>query len=274
PDRFGMTGPDRAMLYRLAVETGLRAGELCSLTRLSFNLDGDNPTVTVAAEYSKRRREDTLPLRPALASELRSFLVTKAPTALAFPTMPREHVAKMFRADLEAAGIVYRDVNGLVADFHSLRHTFISNLARGGVHPKVAQSWARHSTITLTMDRYSHTLVEEQSQALMALPDLSPASRQAIRATGAEDAQPTPKNLASCLALLGRFSETSGGADGRSAEGSDNGPSVEESLENSGKPAIFQGKESGGGGIRTRERLAASSVFKTDAIDHSATPPE
>jgi integrase len=173
PVRYGMTGPDRAMLYRLAVETGLRAGELRSLTRASFDLDGDNPTVTVAAEYSKRRREDTLPLRPALANELRSFLAALTPAAAAFRIPRREYVPIMFRSDVEAAGIAYRDDNGLVADFHSLRHTFISNLARGGVHPKVAQALARHSTITLTMDRYSHTLVEEQSQALAALPDLS-----------------------------------------------------------------------------------------------------
>ncbi|MCH9034510.1 MAG: hypothetical protein IID42_08400 [Planctomycetes bacterium] len=32
PTRFGMMGPDRATLYRLAVETGLRAGEIRSLT--------------------------------------------------------------------------------------------------------------------------------------------------------------------------------------------------------------------------------------------------
>jgi len=68
----------------------------------------------------------------------------------------------------------------LVADFHSLRHTFISNLARGGVHPKVAQSLARHSTITLTMDRYSHTLVGEHADALAVLPDLSATGRQAV----------------------------------------------------------------------------------------------
>ena len=63
----------------------------------------------------------------------------------------------MIRRDLDEAGIPYRDDAGRVADFHSLRHTFITNLARGGVHPKVAQALARHSTITLTMDRYSHT---------------------------------------------------------------------------------------------------------------------
>jgi len=35
--------------------------------------------------------------------------------------------------------LAYRDENDLVADFHALRHTFISNLANSGVHPKTAQ---------------------------------------------------------------------------------------------------------------------------------------
>src|SRR5439155_2096918 len=87
PDRLGMTGPERAMLYRLAVESGLRAGELRSLTRASFDLDAEAPTVTVAAEYSKRRRQDTLPLRPALAADLQEFLAMKAPAAPVF-TLP------------------------------------------------------------------------------------------------------------------------------------------------------------------------------------------
>ncbi len=188
------------------------------MARSSFNLDGEKPIVTVGAEYSKRRREDTLPLRPALAGELRAFLGMLAPAALAFPTMPeRQHVAEMFRADGEAA-LQYRDESGLVADFHSLRHTFISNLARGGVHPKVAQALGRHSTITLTMDRYSHTLVEEQSQALNALPDLPAARREVAHATGTDNAKAGPGVLASCLALSERFPETSGGADRRLSE--------------------------------------------------------
>ena len=41
-----------------------------------------------------------------------------------------------------------------MADFHALRHTFVSNLANS----KMAQPLARHSTITLTMDRYTHSL--------------------------------------------------------------------------------------------------------------------
>ncbi len=172
-----MSGPERHLCYWLAVETGLRSNELRSLTCASFSLDGDDPTVTVDAAYSKRRRRDTLPLRQELAAALRSFLATLMPAAPVFriPTERRE-AATMFKEDLTAAGIPYRDDAGLVADFHALRHTFISNLARGGVHPKTAQALARHSTITLTMDRYSHTLVEEQSAALAALPDLTRSS--------------------------------------------------------------------------------------------------
>ena len=82
----------------------------------------------------------------------------------------------MLRADLKTADIPYRDENNRVADFHALRHTFVTNLVSGGVHPKVAQTLARHSTITLTMDRYSHTHHNQLSQALSALPDLPTAT--------------------------------------------------------------------------------------------------
>ena len=76
---------------------------------------------------------------------------------------------------------------GRVADFHSLRHTFISNLIAGGVHPKIAQSLARHSTIALTMDRYTHLTAARQVDALKALPDLDAPIEEAARKTGTDD---------------------------------------------------------------------------------------
>jgi len=248
PVHFDMCGPDRAMLYWLAVETGLRAGELRSLTRSSFDLEGDSPTVTVAAEYSKRRRQDTLPLRPELAAELRTFLWTKTRTDPVFPTMPqREHLAKMFREDLAAASIAYRDDANLVADFHSLRHTFISNLARGGVHPKVAQALARHSTITLTMDRYSHTLVGEQSAALAALPDLSTATREETRATGTDGANPPSGDLASCLAFSGTFQGTSVDSSRLATAKKDDALEPNSTAETPRKPCVLEQLERRGG---------------------------
>ena len=114
----------------------------------------------------------------------------------------------MFQADLDAAGIAYRDESGRYADFHVLRHTFITNLANGGVHPKVAQALARHSTITLTMDRYSHTLTGDQADALDVLPDFDCPAGEKLRATGTAGpetaAKPTSKSLASHLALSSR----------------------------------------------------------------------
>ena len=186
---YGMTGKERSMLYRLAVETGLRAGELRSLTAASFNLTSKPPTVTVAAAYSKRRRDDTLPLRPATAKLLTEYLKNKMPDATAFKLPVRWEVVRMFREDLKAAGIAEQDASDRFADFHALRHSFISNLAAGGVHPKTAQALARHSTITLTMDRYTHRQTGGEVEALAVLPDLSlpPAQIGTLRATGTDN---------------------------------------------------------------------------------------
>lgn len=67
----------------------------------------------------------------------------------------------MLQRDLKAAGIPYRDANGLYADFHALRHTFITNMVKSGVNPKTAQSLARHATIDLTMNVYTSLTVHD-----------------------------------------------------------------------------------------------------------------
>ena len=73
----GISGPDRAMLYVLAAWTGFRKGEIGSLTLRSLRLDDEPPTATVAACYSKHRREDTQVLHPELVRQLREWLATK-----------------------------------------------------------------------------------------------------------------------------------------------------------------------------------------------------
>ena len=75
------------------------------------------------------------------------------------------------RVQRERSGFLqYCDENGLYADFHANRHTFITNLAKAGVHPKLAQSIARHSDVNLTMGIYSHVEVAEQAEAMNTLP--------------------------------------------------------------------------------------------------------
>ncbi len=213
-----MAGPERSMLYRLAVETGLRASELRSLTPESFGLaDLDRATVMVAAAYSKHRRDDVVPLRRDLADALVAFL-EDGPARTAVFAMPTR-TAEMMKADLEAARqkwiddaptgkerkarehsgfLTYKDPSDRIADFHALRHTFITRLARSGVAPAVAKSLARHSTITLTMDHYTHTLIEDERAALARLPELgakAPA-KEPVRATSTEDVYPPGRAIA------------------------------------------------------------------------------
>jgi integrase/recombinase XerD len=64
----------------------------------------------------------------------------------------------------------YRNDAGLFADFHSNRHTFITNLEKSGVSPRRAQSLARHSDIRLTMGVYTHINLDDQSSAIELLP--------------------------------------------------------------------------------------------------------
>jgi site-specific recombinase XerC len=53
--------------------------------------------------------------------------------------------------------------------FHSLRHTCASLLLAQGVHPKVVQEMLGHSTVSITMDLYSHTTPTLQSEAAVRL---------------------------------------------------------------------------------------------------------
>lgn len=69
------------------------------------------------------------------------------------------------------------DNAGRFGDFPSLRHTFISNFTGCSVHLKVAQQLAQHSTITLTMGRYSHFGLIDMTAELSVLPKIMPPGR-------------------------------------------------------------------------------------------------
>ncbi len=180
--RFGkLAGTERAMLYTVAAFTGFRASELASLTPSSFALDAAQPTLTVEAGYSKHRRKDTVPVHLPLAEQLRPWLATRPPDAPLWPGKwaKNHYAADLLRHDLAAARtawiaeavapedrttreksdfLAYEDANGGKADFHSLRHKFITELVKAGVQPKDAKELARHSSIVLTMDRYATSL--------------------------------------------------------------------------------------------------------------------
>ena len=239
PERFGMAGGERSVLYRLAIESGLRAGEIRTLRVDSF--DFDRMTVCVRAGYSKRRREDVVPIRPDTADVLRGCFADKLPTATAFNMPSKERIAPMLKADLADAGLDYVDGAGRYCDFHSLRHTTASWLAAAGVHPRVAQSILRHSDVNLTLSRYSHVLRGQESGAVAALPDLALPSEEAQRATGTDEKNVTCVS-AFCLARLGEKGRTLA----NSGERNDSDYRNDEIAENGGREAkndVFEVKK-------------------------------
>ncbi len=157
-------------------------------------------------------------LRPALVALLRPFIANLTPATKVFRMPVRGKTVRMFREDLQDAGIRYRDDANRVADFHGLRHTFITNLEMGGVHPQTAQQLARHSTIGLTMDRYTHSLRDDELAALNALPDLAQPTVEARRVTRTNNAKRVDSVLAFCLVHYGERETNSRGAGGQTGD--------------------------------------------------------
>jgi integrase len=119
----------------------------------------------------KNRKSLTVNIeKPTDVAALRAFLLGKPLGAPLFP-LPEQHAAKMLKRDLEVAGIEYQTAAGC-ADFHSLRHSFATQGAEAGVHPKTLQKLLGHSNINLTMKFYTHLKAEDESAAAKALPDL------------------------------------------------------------------------------------------------------
>jgi hypothetical protein len=197
--------------------SGFRASELASLDQGSFDLDGIPPTATVQACYTKNRQRAIQPLPEEVANLLREYLARKPAKGQIWPGKWVANTAEMLRHDLRAAGIPYRDEDGRVADFHALRHSFITLLSRSGASPKVAQELARHGDIKLTLQVYTHLGLHDTASLIGSRPSFFGSSgpgNEALAATGthgkdlrAFDKPPTTGLIKHDLRLIANESE-------------------------------------------------------------------
>jgi integrase len=105
----GLTGEDRFHLYLTAAATGFRARALAHLTPADFDLDGDTPTVTLAARFNKSRKPKVQPIPSDAAEQLRTYLRGRPANEPVWGGTwgSARRGADMIRRDLEATSIPY-----------------------------------------------------------------------------------------------------------------------------------------------------------------------
>jgi integrase len=161
-------------LYVLAVNTGMRQGELLGLQWRDVDLDSGtlrvNRTIfggVVSPPKTARSRRSIKMSRSALvalkAHEKKSEWVFS--TASGKPIDCTNLTKQSWKPLLKEAGLPNKR-------FHDLRHTCATLLLTKGVHPKVVQELLGHSSISITLDTYSHVLPNMQEKAVAAMDEI------------------------------------------------------------------------------------------------------
>ena len=177
-------------LYALAVHTGLRQGELLGLKWEDVDLESGS--LHVKRTLTTARGGPRLAAPKTKGSRRRVSLTEGAVDAL------RAHLARQLD-EIDRAGSLWQE-NGLVfasetgdpldrrdltsrrfkplleraklpakTRFHDLRHTCATLLLTKNVNPKVVSEMLGHSSISITLDTYSHVLPNMQDSAARAL---------------------------------------------------------------------------------------------------------
>jgi len=206
-------GRERALIYKALLLTGLRKGELASLTVGQLDLDAEQAYAMLDAADEKNRKGSDIPLRADLAADLRAFLADRLHAmqdAVRFrigepmpmrlpPTTPVFKVPtgliRILDRDLKAAGIAKRDERGRVVDVHAMRVSFGTHLSKGGVSLRTAQAAMRHSKPDLTANVYTDPQFLDVHGALNSLPSLPldaepQRNKNIVKATGTDVAMP------------------------------------------------------------------------------------
>jgi integrase len=169
----------------IALATGARRGEILAirwrnvdlavgLVRIVESLEQTKAGLRFKAPKTDRARVVTLP--GYAIEELRRLKREQAESLLALGIRLTEDTLVCARRDgdtLQPQSLTHEFPRFLSRlgegfpkiRFHDLRHTHATQLLLAGVHPKVAQERLGHSTVTTTLDLYSHVTATMQADA-------------------------------------------------------------------------------------------------------------
>jgi integrase len=176
-------------LYVLAITTGMRQGELLGLRWQDVDLDAG--TLAVRRALQRQRGNGLVFVEPKTARSRRTIVLSqRAITALRLHHDRQEWARKKAGSEWQDSDLVFCDHFGAPLDpsyqtanfkaalrdaglppirFHDLRHTAATLLLSRGVHVKLVSEMLGHTTITLTLDTYSHLIPAMHGDAAAAM---------------------------------------------------------------------------------------------------------
>jgi integrase len=189
----------RALLYRVALSTGYRQNELRSLTVGCLDLFG--PSLPLAAEFCKDRRDARQPITRELAEELSALTKGKPANAPLLDMPKKETCSENLNRDFIKAGIRRQTTSGK-ATFHSFRVNYINAVVKTGADLKTIMTLARHSSATMSMSTYAKPDAQRLRECAEAVSEsikntAAPILTQQF-ATGTEDAAVNTCHITTC----------------------------------------------------------------------------
>lgn len=179
-------------LYVLAITTALREGELIALKWQDVDLD--RGFAQVRSSHRKMKGRFIVNLPKTVRGRRKVALTKIAVTALKQHRERQATEKEEMGAAWQENDLVFPNETGGRMDgitvyrhrflpllkraglplirFHHPRHTSATLLLLQGVHPKVVSEMLGHSTVSITLDLYSHVLPEMQRDATRALDKL------------------------------------------------------------------------------------------------------
>jgi integrase len=168
----------------LGVLCGLRRGEIAALRWRSVDLDRGLLSVVASAEQTDRgvREKETksgnsraVALPSLIIDELRQNRLRQAESLLALGVRLTDETHVVTREDgqpLQPRSLTHSFTKFIRRHklqqirLHDLRHTHATHMLASGVHPKIAQERLGHSSVSVTIDLYSHVLPNMQAEAV------------------------------------------------------------------------------------------------------------
>ena len=168
-------GRERALIYRLAIVTGLRRGELSRLRVSHLYFDAEPYSkIVLPGELTKNRKPAVIPLTSLVKEMLQAWIkdTNKKPQDKLLNVPSASNLIKIHQAAMAMAGLAYKDEQDRYADFHALRMTACTALRLPSVPPKERQIFMRHNKLELTTELYDDSNMTNRLEAYSKLDNL------------------------------------------------------------------------------------------------------